>query len=70
MRVLAVADLAVVAGERSLSPADLRGLRISVLIHAAGGLLALLWAALLGVYKPPGLTPHGWRRRDGAAKAA
>jgi len=32
--------------------------------HAAGGLLVLLWAAALGMYKPRGLTRHGWRQKQ------
>lgn len=56
--------LAAVAAETALSPADLVGLRVSVVAHAAGGLLVLLWAAALGMYKPRGLTRYGWRQRQ------
>jgi hypothetical protein len=59
-----IAGLAAAAAEGSLSGADLRGLRISVLGHALGGLVVLLWATLLGLYKPQGLTPYGWRRHQ------
>jgi hypothetical protein len=31
--------------------------------HAVGGLLVLLAITLLNVYKPPGLTPYGWRKQ-------
>jgi hypothetical protein len=43
------ADLAVV---RNASPA----------LHAVLALLGLLVATALGVYKPPGMTPYGWRK--------
>jgi hypothetical protein len=33
------------------------------LLHAGGGLLVLLVIAGLNVYKPPGLTPYGRRKR-------
>ena len=53
-----------VAAETALSGTEFRGARISlVLPHAAGGLLLLLVAAVLSVYKPRGLTRYGWRRR-------
>ena len=52
-----------VAAETTLSSADLRGLRFSILGHAVGGLLVLLWAAALGMYKPRGMTRYGWRKR-------
>jgi hypothetical protein len=32
------------------------------LLHAGGGLLVLLVTTTLSVYKPRGLTPHGWRK--------
>jgi hypothetical protein len=34
------------------------------MIHAGGGLLVLLTAATLAVYKPQGLTVYGVRRRE------
>ena len=54
--------LAGVAAETALSRTDLLGLRLSILGHAVGGLLVLLWAATLGMYKPQGLTPYGQRK--------
>jgi hypothetical protein len=33
------------------------------LVHPAAGLLVLLLVLVLNVYKPPGLTPYGWRTR-------
>ncbi|RWQ87140.1 MAG: hypothetical protein EOS85_06855 [Mesorhizobium sp.] len=55
--------LADVSAETMLSSADLRGLRMSPVIHAAGGLLVLLVPVVLSLYKPRGLTPHGWRKQ-------
>ncbi|GAA0813639.1 DUF2269 domain-containing protein [Spirilliplanes yamanashiensis] len=40
--------------------------RLSAVVHAAGGLLVLLAATVLAVYKPRGLTRYGWRRTTGA----
>ncbi|MGH3693942.1 MAG: DUF2269 domain-containing protein [Pseudonocardiaceae bacterium] len=51
--------------------ADLEGLRIELLGHAGGGLLVLLAAIVLAVYKPWGRTRYGRRRQhevvDGGA---
>ncbi|WP_192360571.1 hypothetical protein [Mesorhizobium mediterraneum] len=55
--------LANVAADTTFSSADLRGLRISPVIHAAGGLLVLLVPVALSLYKPRGLTPYGWRKQ-------
>jgi hypothetical protein len=43
------------AADRGFEPADLFGLRVSVMAHAAGGVAVLLVIAGLAVYKPPGL---------------
>ena len=32
------------------------------LIHAAGGLMVLLFVHVLGVYQPKGMTRYGWRK--------
>jgi hypothetical protein len=40
---------------------DLRG--ASPAVHAAIGVLLLLLTTVLGVYKPRGLTPYGWRKQ-------
>ena len=55
--------LASVASETTLSGADLLGLRRSIRTHAAGGLLVLLLPVALSIYKPRGMTRHGWRRQ-------
>jgi hypothetical protein len=41
---------------------DLRGGR-SDLFHSIGGLVVLLIPLWLNLYKPTGLTRHGWRRQ-------
>ena len=55
--------LADASSETSFSSADLRGLRMSPVIHAAGGLLVLLVPVALSLYKPRGMTRYGWRRQ-------
>ena len=51
------------AAAAALSPADLFGPRVSLAAHAAGGLLVLLVATTLAVYKPRGMTRYGWRKQ-------
>lgn len=34
------------------------------LLHPALGLVVLLAILVLNVYKPPGMTPYGWRKQD------
>ena len=58
-----ISYLAGVAAETTLSSADLRFLRISLLIHAAVGLVVLLVTAGLGMYKPRGMTRYGMRKQ-------
>jgi ABC-type anion transport system duplicated permease subunit len=38
--------------------------RLSLVVHAAGGFVVLLTATILSVYKPRGLTRHGQRMRN------
>lgn len=56
----AVSYLAGVAA--TTDSANLGGLR-GELLHAGGGLLVLLVATTLSVYKPQGMTPYGWRKQ-------
>lgn len=55
-----VARSASVAADPATSPARLLALP-STLPHSLGGLVVLLTIQMLNVYKPRGLTPHGWR---------
>ena len=59
-----ISYMASVAAETTLSSADLRQLRIQLVADAGAALLVLLVATALSVYKPRGMTPYGWRRRD------
>lgn len=45
---------------------EIAAARASMVLHAGGGLLVLLGAATLSVYKPRGLTRYGWNRRTSA----
>ena len=56
-------SLAGVAAETTLSSADLREARISLVVHAGGGLLVLLVPMILSVYKPRGMTRYGRRKQ-------
>ena len=50
------------AAKGILSTAD-RNLQIQMVLASSAGLLALLLATALAVYKPRGLTPYGWRKQ-------
>ena len=52
------------AAEATLSGDDLRGVRIQLVADAGAAVLVLLVATALSVYKPRGLTPHGWRKQQ------
>jgi hypothetical protein len=52
-----------VAAERTPSSAD-RGMQVQLVAASAAGLLALLVETALAVYKPRGLTPYGWRKKN------
>jgi hypothetical protein len=43
----------------TLDPGGLNG----QILHSGGGLVVLLVIAILGVYKPKGLTRYGWKRQ-------
>jgi hypothetical protein len=56
------------ASARAAAPGDLHALG-GDLLHPIVGLVLLLTVLVLNVYKPRGLTPHGWRaqrRGDGS----
>jgi hypothetical protein len=57
-----ISYLADAAKETANSSADLVGLQTSILAHAIGGLLVLLAALTLAVYKPQGMTRYGVRK--------
>jgi len=59
-------SLGNLAADATLSLNELRNLKQSPVLHSGGGLLAILVATVLAVYKPWGLTPYGRRKRDTA----
>lgn len=65
-----ISYLAEVARDSALSGTDLIGLRTSLAVHAAGGLVILLAAVALAIYKPVGMTPYGVRKQRGVSSAS
>ncbi|APO68072.1 hypothetical protein IE4872_CH02462 [Rhizobium gallicum] len=59
-----ISYMATASTETTLLNTDLVGLRRSLVIHAAGGLIVLLATTMLSVYKPHGMTRHGWRKHQ------
>lgn len=59
-----VSKMANIVTDEKLSTPDFEMLRIQLLIHAAGGLLILIFTTVLSVYKPWGLTPYGLRKQQ------
>ncbi|HXG70473.1 MAG TPA: hypothetical protein VNJ04_07655 [Gemmatimonadaceae bacterium] len=59
----AVTRMSGMAAGADFSAADLRAMRMQLVVHAAGGLLVLLAATVLSVFKPWGMTPYGRRRQ-------
>ncbi|MBA3772774.1 MAG: hypothetical protein H0X13_09905 [Ramlibacter sp.] len=54
-----ISMLAEAAGKATFSSSDLVGLRTSLALHAAAGLVVLLAAVVLAIYKPAGLVRKG-----------
>lgn len=70
--VLQLAPIATLADAATASTADAsrwRGVVISLIVHACGGLVILLGATVLAVYKPRGMTRYGQRRTAGIDRA-
>ena len=63
-----IAEYAAVAADSDATADELRALG-STLVHSVGGTLVLLGVLVLNVYKPPGLTPYGWRRQQAERQA-
>jgi hypothetical protein len=59
-------SLGDLAADATLSMNELRNLNQSPVLHSGGGLLAILVATILAVYKPWGMTPYGRRKRGPA----
>ena len=60
VKLAPINELAAAAYNMDLSATS--GLRTSLLVHAAGGFVILLGAAVLGIYKPAGRTPWAGKR--------
>ncbi len=63
LQVGQIGYLADMAAQTTLSAADLREPRTSLVVHAGGGLLVLLVPVALSVYKPRGVTRYGRRKQ-------
>ena len=57
-----VGHLARVVAIRTLEHGELAGLRIQLIADAGAAMFALLFAAILSVYKLAGRTRYGWRK--------
>jgi hypothetical protein len=55
--------MANAASQTTIIGTNLHGERLQLVVAAGAGLLVLLVAATLGVYKPRGVTPYGWRKQ-------
>lgn len=68
LHMQAVGRMARVAAETTLAGTDFMAQRIQLIVHPAVGLLVLLAAVMLSIFKPWGMTPYGLRRgpQDGS----
>jgi len=57
-----ISYMARVAAAGTLSSTD-RSVQIQLVTAAGAGLMALIAATALAVYKPRGMTPYGWRKQ-------
>lgn len=62
LKLAPISELSNAAAQATFSRTDLAGLKLSLLVHAAGGLAVLLVITVLAIYKPTGLTPYGIRK--------
>jgi uncharacterized membrane protein len=56
--------IASIDAETILTIANLRGVRMSLVVHAAGGIAVLLVVTTLSIYKPRGMTRYGWQNQN------
>jgi hypothetical protein len=55
-----ISELAAASAQQTFAAGDMAGLQISLLLHAVGGLVILLLALVLAIFKPTGVTtPRG-----------
>jgi len=64
LQMKSIGYMASVAAERALSSGELFEERISLVVHAGGGLLVLLVPLALSIYKPRGRTRYGMRKEQ------
>lgn len=70
LKLQPISALATAAMAPGFSGADHVGAQTSLLIHAGGGVLMLLAAVALAIYKPQGMTRYGARKQHAQARAA
>ena len=58
-------QLARAAADGTFDRETLATIQASLVLHASGGLIVVLLALVLSIYKPRGLTPYGLRRSPG-----
>jgi hypothetical protein len=58
-----ISHYANVAADPAATLDDLRALG-NTLVHSAGGIIVLLTILVLNMYKPSGMTRHGWRKQQ------
>ena len=58
-----ISEVAQAAATTTLSPGEMRQLRIQLAADAGAAVLVLIVATALSIYKPRGLTPYGWRKQ-------
>lgn len=63
LKLAPISHLAEASSDIARSDVGLAGLRMSLMVHAVGGLVLLLTALTLAVYKPPGMTAWGIRKQ-------
>jgi hypothetical protein len=61
-----VSQMSAIAAETTLASGDFGSLRTQLVVHAGGGLLVLLTATVLSVFKPWGKTQYGRRKQQAA----
>ncbi len=70
LKLAPISDLSEAARAPIFNHATLLDLKMSMTVHAVGGLVILLVAIVLAIYKPAGLTPFArWRLRNVARDA-
>jgi hypothetical protein len=58
-----VIRMSAIARDAILAATNFRAQRIQLAVHAGGGLVVLLAATVLSIYKPWGMTPYGLRKK-------